>query len=115
MHAYLMYGFSSETLQESLDALEWVRQLFAHGCLDSAHWHRFEVTEHSPIGLDPAAFGIRLDRVQPSAPDRVFGQFRIPFEDPVGVDHDVLGEGLWKALRNYQVGEGFDRPVHEWF
>src|SRR6188768_1882556 len=60
VHAYLMYGFPSETVQETVDALERVRQLFEAGCLQSAFWHRFSATAHSPVGRDPARFGITL-------------------------------------------------------
>src|SRR5205085_6120304 len=62
VHAYLMYGFPTETEQETVDALERVRQLFAAGCLQSAFWHRFAATAHSPIGLAPQRFGIQLRR-----------------------------------------------------
>src|SRR5690606_17998582 len=60
VHAYLMYGFPTETVQDTIDALERVRQLFAAGCIQSAYWHRFSATAHSPIGLDPARYGIEL-------------------------------------------------------
>ena len=55
VHAYLMYGFPTETAQETIDALERVRQLFAEGCIQSAFWHRFAATAHSPIGQAPGA------------------------------------------------------------
>ena len=61
VHAYLMYGFPTETEQETVDALERVRQLFAAGCIQSAFWHRFAATAHSPIGL--AAEEIRDPRL----------------------------------------------------
>ena len=38
VHAYLMYGFPTETAQDTIDALERVRQLFAEGCVQSAFW-----------------------------------------------------------------------------
>ena len=60
VHAYLMYGFPTETVQDTVDALERVRQLFAAGCIQSAYWHRFSATAHSPIGLNPAEYGITL-------------------------------------------------------
>ena len=115
VHAYLMYGFPSETVQETVDSLEIVRQLFAEGCLHSGYWHCFGATEHSPIGMNPEQFGIQLRPHQPTASKRVFARDFIPFEDPTGVDHAPLGKGLWKALRLYQRGLGLDRPVHEWF
>ncbi len=60
VHAYLMYGFPTETVQDTVDALERVRQLFAAGCIQSAYWHRFAATAHAPIGLHPEHYGITL-------------------------------------------------------
>jgi radical SAM superfamily enzyme YgiQ (UPF0313 family) len=110
VHAYLMYGFPTETEQETIDALERVRQLFDEGCIQSAFWHRFAATAHSPIGLHPKRFGIRLLE----APTR-FARNEIPFEDPTGTDHDFLGRGLRKALYNYMHGVGLDLDVRAWF
>ena len=111
VHAYLMYGFPTETEQDTIDALERVRQLFAAGCIQSAYWHRFAATAHSPIGLDPAAYGITL---QPPA-DITFAHNDVPFHDPTGTDHDYLGAGLRKALYNYMLGIGLDEDVRNWF
>jgi radical SAM superfamily enzyme YgiQ (UPF0313 family) len=111
VHAYLMYGFPTETLQETVDSLERVRQLFAAGCIQSAFWHRFAATAHSPIGERPELFGIRL---RPE-PETSFARNDLAFDDPTGVDHDFLGEGLRKALYNYMHGLGLDQDVRRWF
>jgi hypothetical protein len=111
VHAYLMYGFPTETQQETVDALERVRQLFAEGCIQSAFWHRFAATAHSPIGLRPELFGIRL---RPAAPVS-FARNELPFEDPVACDHDFLGQGLRKAVYNYMHGIGLEADVRTWF
>jgi radical SAM superfamily enzyme YgiQ (UPF0313 family) len=111
VHAYLMYGFPTETEQETVDALERVRQLFAEGCIQSGFWHRFAATAHSPIGQRPDLFGIRL-RPEPAA---TFARNEIPFDDPTGCDHERLGLGLRKALYNYMHGVGLDRDVRSWF
>jgi hypothetical protein len=111
VHAYLMYGFPTETAQDTIDALERVRQLFAAGCVQSAYWHRFAATAHSPIGLHPGEYGITL------RPPRnvTFACNDIEFEDPVGTDHDFLGSGLRKALYNYMHGVGLEADVRGWF
>jgi radical SAM superfamily enzyme YgiQ (UPF0313 family) len=111
VHAYLMYGFPTETMQDTVDALERVRQLFAAGCIQSAYWHRFAATAHSPIGLNPDAYGITL------RPPRniLFAHNDVEFDDPVGTDHDFLGGGLRKAIYNYMHGVGLDIDVREWF
>ena len=110
VHAYLMYGFPTETEQETVDALERVRQLFDEGCIQSAFWHRFAATVHSPIGLQPRKYGIRVFK-----PRAAFARNELPFEDPTGTDHDLLGEGLRKALYNYMHGVGLDLDVRSWF
>ena len=111
VHAYLMYGFPTETAQDTIDALERVRQLFAAGCIQSAYWHRFAATAHSPIGLHPEKYGITL-----RPPQQVtFAHNDIQFDDPVGADHDFLGTGLRKALYNYMHGLGLEADVREWF
>jgi hypothetical protein len=111
VHAYLMYGFPTETEQDTIDALERVRQLFAAGCIQSAYWHRFAATAHSPIGLNPEKYGITL---HPPADIR-FAHNDVAFNDPTGTDHDYLGAGLRKALYNYMHGVGLDDDVRVWF
>jgi radical SAM superfamily enzyme YgiQ (UPF0313 family) len=110
VHAYLMYGFPTETTQETIDSLERVRQLFAAGCIKSAFWHRFAATVHSPIGQRPELFGIRL-KPAPST----FARNGVDLDDPTGTDHDALGVGLRKALYNYMHGLGLDADVRTWF
>ena len=111
VHAYLMYGLPGETIAETVDSLERVRQLFAQDLIQSAFWHRFVATAHSPIGLDPAAHGIRI-----TGP--VFGGFAendLAHEDPLGAAPAWLGEGLRKALYQYMEGEGVTADVRNWF
>jgi len=116
VHAYLMYGFPSETTQETVDSLELVRQLFAAECVQSAFWHRFAATAHSPIGKRPDLFGIRLLQAPPSgARPAGFARNDLAFDDPTGTDHELLGVGLRRALYNYMLGLGLDRDVREWF
>jgi hypothetical protein len=111
VHAYLMYGFPTETLQETVDALERVRQLFACGCIQSGFWHRFAATAHSPIGQRPELFGIRLARARKVS----FARNELPFVDPTGTDHERLGGGLRRALYNFMHGLGLDEDVRSWF
>lgn len=111
VHAYLMYGFPTQTEQETLDALEMVRQMMQQGCFQSAYWHRFAATIHSPIGIYPEEYGIRLAQ----RPETQFAENDVDFTDPTGTDHEMLGEGLRKALYNYMHGIGFDQPLSFWF
>ena len=115
VHAYLMYGFPTQTTQDTVDALEYVRQLFENGCIQSGFWHRFACTVHSPVGKNPAEYGITL---QPE-PFRGFAQNDVAFLDRVvtetGTDHATLGRGLTKALYNYMHGIGLDEDIRAWF
>jgi hypothetical protein len=91
-----------------------VRQLFREKCLQSGFWHRFSATVHSPVGKNPAKFGISV--IEPRRPK--FGRFAendLVFEDPTGVDHDALGAGLRRAVYNFMHGPGLDFDVRDWF
>jgi radical SAM superfamily enzyme YgiQ (UPF0313 family) len=111
VHAYLMYGFPTQTVQDTVDALEYVRQLFAEGCIQSGFFHRFTCTVHSPVGLNPAEYGITLKPLPPIT----FATNDVDFTDPTGVDHDALGSALDKALYNFMHGVGLDEDVRSWF
>ena len=111
VHAYLMYGFPTQTVQDTVDALEYVRQLFENGCIQSGFFHRFACTVHSPVGQHPAEYGVIL----PELPPATFARNDIPFIDPTGVDHDKLGVVLKKAIYNYMHGIGVEEDVRNWF
>ena len=111
VHAYLMYGLPGESIGETVEALERVRLLFAHGLIQSAFWHRFVATAHSPIGLDPTAHGIRI-----TGP--AFGGFAendLSHDDPAGEAPKWLGVGLRAALSSYMRGEALTDDVRQWF
>lgn len=110
-HAYLIYGFPTQTTQETIDALDFVRQMFEAGCLHSAYWHQFQLTQHSPIARDPARFGITL-RVTPPRP---FTNLVVEFDEPGRVDHAVFGPGLRRAADHYALGLKLDAPLERWF
>jgi hypothetical protein len=111
VHAYLMYGFPTQTTQETVDSLEYVRQLFENGCIQSGFFHRFTCTVHSPVGKNSEAYGIELIPL----PEITFAKNDIGFIDPTGTDHDALGQGLKKAIYNYMHGVGFEADIRSWF
>ncbi len=111
VHAYLMYGFPTQTVQDTVDALEYVRQLFEAGCIQSGFFHRFACTVHSPVGQRPEEYGVALAPLPPGS----FARNDVRFVDPTGVDHDVLGVALNKALYNYMHGIGLEEDVRSWF
>ncbi len=114
VHAYLMYGFPSQSVQETVDSLEIVRQLFLNDCLHSAYWHRFSCTVHSPVGLNPKKYGIELFPI-PTPEEGIFAKNTVYFQDEVETDHDLLGEGLRKAIYNYMHGLSLHEDVRNWF
>lgn len=111
VHAYLMYGFPTQTVQDTVDALEYVRQLFENGCIQSGFFHRFACTVHSPVGLNPEDYGVQLVPLPPGE----FAKNDIAFIDPTGVDHDALGAVLKKAIYNFMHGIGVEEDVRSWF
>ncbi len=111
VHAYLMYGFPGQTIEETIDALERVRQLFAAGLLQSAFWHQFVATAHSPIGLAPAAHGITIRGPRFDG----FAENDLLHDDPTGDRSEWIGLALRTALFNYMEGNGLERDVRLWF
>ena len=98
-------------MQDTVDALEYVRQLFANDCIQSGFFHRFACTVHSPVGKNPEEYGVTLQPLPPVT----FAKNDIGFHDPTGVDHDALGRALKKAIYNYMHGIGLDEDVRTWF
>lgn len=111
VHAYLMYGFPTQTVQETIDSLEMVRQLFENGILQSGFWHQFAMTAHSPVGLNPEKF----DVIRDTPLNGSFANNDLYHTDKTGINHDQFSFGLKKSLYNYMHGIGFELPLNEWF
>ncbi len=110
VHAYLMYGYPTQTVQETVDSLEMVRQMFELGILQSGFWHQFAMTAHSPVGMFPEEFG-----VIPEINAITFANNDIQFKDKTGIDHDKFSFGLKKSLFNFMHGICFDYELQDWF
>lgn len=110
VHAYLMYGYPTQTVQETVDSLEMVRQMFEMGIMQSAFWHQFAMTAHSPVGLNPEEFG-----VIPVKQEILFANNDVDFKDKTGIDHNKFSFGLRKSLFNYMHGINFEIPLQDWF
>ena len=111
VHAYLMYGFPTQTTQETVDSLEVVRQLFGAGVVQSGYWHRFSMTAHSPVGRNPAKYQVAAVGPAPGT----FAWNDLWHDDPTGTDHETFGPGLAKALYNYMHGVALHEPLSFWF
>ncbi|QNK76196.1 radical SAM protein [Winogradskyella sp. PAMC22761] len=110
VHSYLMYGYPTQTVQETVDSLEMVRQLFEVGILQSGFWHQFALTAHSPVGLNPEEYGI-----SPNYKNITFANNDVDFTDSTGIDHAQFSFGLKKSLFNFMHGIGFEIPLQDWF
>ncbi|TXI90673.1 MAG: radical SAM protein [Chryseobacterium sp.] len=110
VHAYLMYGYPTQTVQETVDSLEMIRQMFEMGILQSGFWHQFAMTAHSPVGMSPEDFG-----VVPVKQEILFANNDIDFKDKTGIDHNKFSFGLKKSLFNYMHGVNFELPLQDWF
>jgi hypothetical protein len=111
VHAYLMYGYPTQTIQETVDSLEMVRQLFEAGVLQSGVWHQFAMTAHSPVGMYPEKFGV-------TKKTDVIGTFAnndLTYTDSTGIDHEQFSFGLKKSLFNFMHGICLDYDLQEWF
>jgi hypothetical protein len=111
VHAYLMYGFPTQTAQETIDSLEMVRQMFQAGILQSAFWHQFTMTAHSPVGLEPEKFSVKKE-------SDVIGTFAnndIVHIDETGAEHETFSYGLKKSLLNFMHGICLSDPLQKWF
>jgi len=111
VHAYLMYGFPTETEQETIDSLEVVRQLFENELIKSAFWHRFALTAHSPVAQFPEQYKVTAY----PRPNDAFAINELDFKDIAGCVHEKFGFGLKKALYNYMHGLCFNYQMQNWF
>lgn len=111
VHAYLMYGYPTQTIQETVDSLEMVRQLFEAGILQSGFWHQFAMTAHSPVGLYPEKFGV----TKTTEAIGTFANNDIDYTDSTGINHDKFSFGLKKSLFNFMHGICFDYELQDWF
>ncbi len=110
IHSYLMYGYPTQTEQETIDSLEMVRQMFEMGILQSGFWHQFAMTTHSPVGMNPEDFG-----VIPNVKEITFANNDVEFTDKTGINHSKFSFGLKKSLFNYMHGICFENSLQEWF
>ncbi len=124
VHAYLMYGFPTETLAETLEALDTVRQMFDEGLIQSAFWHRYAMTCHSPSGFEPEKYGARRTTLQPhpfcnnEVDWEALSNPQYPSENNHNqFDYDIaeVGRGLSLATYNYMNGLGLDQSIRSWF
>lgn len=111
VHSYLMYGFPTQTVQETVDSLEVVRQFFEEGVIHSGFWHQFALTAHSPVGKNPEKFNVKITTPGIGS----FANNDLEFKDLTGINHEKFSEGLRKSLFNYMHGICFENSLQSWF
>lgn len=111
VHAYLMYGFPTQTAQETVDSLEMVRQMFQTGVMQSAFWHQFAMTAHSPVGMNPEKYKVKRAKETLI----MFADNDVEHIDETGAIHESFSFGLKKSLFNYMQGLCLNDPLHKWF
>lgn len=111
VHAYLMYGIPTQTMQETVDALETVRQMFRAELVGSAFWHRYAMTVHSPSGKNPETYKVKIKDEHPNS----FANNEISFTEKRDYDIDAAGRALERSLAAYMAGMELDKPAHKWF
>ena len=111
VHAYLMYGFPTQTAKETIDSLEIVRQLFLNKLVQSAFWHRFTMTVHSPIGRYPEKFDVQRIELD----EKSFARNACIHIDNAGCNPEKYSSGLVKALYNFIHSNGLKYDLQVWF
>ena len=111
VHGYLIYGFPGETINDCIESLEIVRQFFSLGILNSAFYHRFSLTIHSPVYKNPDDFGITIPQLALSS----FSNNDVQYHEKKQSHIDQCGEGLNKAIYNFNYLNALDLPLEEWF
>lgn len=110
VHGYLMYGFPTQTKQETINSMEIVRQLFSLNLLHSAYWHQFSLTAHSKVGSCPDKFEVEITGPQ----NEGFAENDLTFKG-LKYDPGIFSSGLKASLYNYMRGDGLDLPLNTWF
>ncbi|MCR4790520.1 MAG: radical SAM protein [Treponemataceae bacterium] len=114
VHAYMIYGFYSESPQDTMNSMEVLRQMFENGLLDSSFWHKFVLTKHSTLfreykqGLHPDLKPI-IDKNE----DSWFAQNDIHFQGEE--KSEKFGPGLDLALDDWMHGQNLNRNVQTYF
>ncbi|MCL1993262.1 MAG: radical SAM protein [Spirochaetes bacterium] len=115
VHAYLIYGFWDQSDGEIIDSAEVMRQFFAAGLLDSAFWHQFVLTVHSPFyaqqqeGRHPSLFPAS-DAT--AGGGKVFAHNDLSFKGAARFDRFALP--LDSLLKEWMSGDT-EKPLREAF
>ena len=110
VHAYMIYGFPGETDCDLIDSAEALRQMFAAGILNSAYWHRFALSVHSPVYAHAEEYGLSA-----GGKNNPFANNGVEFTDSSGIDPDKFSDGLRRSVYNWMLGICLDNDIRTWF
>jgi radical SAM superfamily enzyme YgiQ (UPF0313 family) len=111
VHAYLIAGFPTETAGDAVNSLEIIRQMFKNNVINSAYYHRFALTVHSPIFRNPEKYSIRIKLTKMNT----FANNDVEYSESNQSGIDAIESGLNKAVFNYNAGLCLDDDVNSWF
>jgi len=111
VHAYLMYGFPTQNELEIINSFELVRQFFKNKLIDSAFWHLFTLTIHSPIAKDIQNYDIKILNSQKYK----FANNNLVHRNLSGMNFYKYSKGLDKSLYNYMQNLGINNTLQTWF
>lgn len=112
IHSYMIFGFWSQSVQDLIDSMETLRQLFEAGLLDSAFWHKFTLTLHSTVyeeykkGKYPELKILSQKKTQ-------FAKNDLHFEGEE--KSEKFSAPLNAALELWMHGEKLSKPVESYF
>lgn len=136
VHAYMIYGYWSDTEQSIIDSMETLRQFFEAGLLDSAFWHKFVLTRHSTVYKEwqqavqlmnnkSVSINRHLSQKNKDIPDiiklhpiepkgnGIFAKNGLHFANEQ--QSEKFGAPLDSALEDWMHGENLSVPVQQYF
>ena len=112
IHSYMIFGFWSQSVQDLIDSMEALRQLFEAGLLDSAFWHKFTLTLHSTVYEEYKKGKYPELKILPQKKTQ-FAKNDLHFEGEE--KSEKYSAPLNAALELWMHGEKLSKPVESYF
>ena len=112
IHSYMIFGFWSQSVQDLIDSMETLRQLFEAGLLDSAFWHKFTLTLHSTVYEEYKKGKYPELKILPQKKTQ-FAKNDLHFEGEK--KSEKFSAPLNAALELWMHGEKLSKPVESYF
>lgn len=112
IHSYMIFGFWNQSVQDLIDSMEALRQLFEAGLLDSAFWHKFTLTLHSTVYEEYKKGKYPELKILPQKKTQ-FAKNDLHFEGEE--KSEKFSAPLNAALELWMHGEKLSKPVESYF